>query len=121
MSLQVNRVFSLSCAVVRTDSLKGRRGRLPSKPKSVLDGGSSSAPPVSMIPSLVRAHIDSNPALDKLDYSKVTAVPLTYSSRTMKRSAVLDSDMLSLIKRSPSHLCKVKCLMRAKSSQGHSS
>ncbi|KAK6471250.1 nuclear receptor subfamily 4 group A member 1 isoform X1 [Huso huso] len=56
--------------VVRTDSLKGRRGRLPSKPKSVLDGGSSSAPPVSMIPSLVRAHIDSNPALDKLDYSK---------------------------------------------------
>ncbi|MGH0147306.1 UNVERIFIED_CONTAM: hypothetical protein FKN15_014604 [Acipenser sinensis] len=56
--------------VVRTDSLKGRRGRLPSKPKSILDGGSSSAPPISMIPSLVRAHIDSNPALGKLDYSK---------------------------------------------------
>ncbi|XP_041097397.1 nuclear receptor subfamily 4 group A member 1 isoform X2 [Polyodon spathula] len=56
--------------VVRTDSLKGRRGRLPSKPKSILEGGSSSSPPISIIPSLVRAHIDSNPALGKLDYSK---------------------------------------------------
>ncbi|CAG03953.1 unnamed protein product, partial [Tetraodon nigroviridis] len=43
--------------VVRKDSLKGRRGRLPSKPKAV-----------SMMASLVRAHIDSNPSM--LDYSK---------------------------------------------------
>ncbi|KAJ8390497.1 hypothetical protein AAFF_G00102940 [Aldrovandia affinis] len=55
--------------VVRTDSLKGRRGRLPSKPKSVQDP-TSTASPVNIIASLVRAHIDSNPAIGKLDYSK---------------------------------------------------
>ncbi|XP_025940774.1 nuclear receptor subfamily 4 group A member 1 [Apteryx rowi] len=52
-------------AVVRTDSLKGRRGRLPSKPKQPQD-----ASPVSLITSLVRAHIDSVPSATKLDYSK---------------------------------------------------
>uniref|UniRef100_A0A8B9P1M9 Nuclear receptor subfamily 4 group A member 1 n=1 Tax=Apteryx owenii TaxID=8824 RepID=A0A8B9P1M9_APTOW len=51
--------------VVRTDSLKGRRGRLPSKPKQPQD-----ASPVSLITSLVRAHIDSVPSATKLDYSK---------------------------------------------------
>ncbi|XP_054253063.1 nuclear receptor subfamily 4 group A member 1 [Indicator indicator] len=51
--------------VVRTDSLKGRRGRLPSKPKQSPD-----ASPVSLITSLVRAHIDSIPSATKLDYSK---------------------------------------------------
>ncbi|KAG7472011.1 hypothetical protein MATL_G00104140 [Megalops atlanticus] len=55
--------------VVRTDSLKGRRGRLPSKPKNVQDPVSL-ASPVNIIASLVRAHIDSNPAIGKLDYSK---------------------------------------------------
>ncbi|XP_035245100.1 nuclear receptor subfamily 4 group A member 1-like isoform X1 [Anguilla anguilla] len=55
--------------VVRTDSLKGRRGRLPSKPKNVQDSASAT-PPVNIIASLVRAHIDSNPSLGKLDYSK---------------------------------------------------
>ncbi|NWI62124.1 NR4A1 protein, partial [Todus mexicanus] len=52
-------------AVVRTDSLKGRRGRLPSKPKQSPD-----ASPISLITSLVRAHIDSIPSATKLDYSK---------------------------------------------------
>ncbi|XP_072521758.1 probable nuclear hormone receptor HR38 [Salminus brasiliensis] len=52
--------------VVRTDSLKGRRGRLPSKPKNVPD----SAQPVNITASLVRAHIDSSPVPGKLDYSK---------------------------------------------------
>lgn len=56
--------------VVRTDSLKGRRGRLPSKPKVVQDV-TTAVSPVSMIASLVRAHIDSNPDIGKLDYSKV--------------------------------------------------
>lgn len=56
--------------VVRTDSLKGRRGRLPSKPKVVQDV-ITTVSPVSMIASLVRAHIDSNPGIGKLDYSKV--------------------------------------------------
>ncbi len=56
--------------VVRTDSLKGRRGRLPSKPKVAQD--SLSVPsPVNIITSLVTAHIDSNPASGILDYSKV--------------------------------------------------
>ncbi|KAM8862755.1 nuclear receptor subfamily 4immunitygroup A member 1 [Spinachia spinachia] len=55
--------------VVRTDSLKGRRGRLPSKPKVVRDV-TASVSPVSMIASLVRAHIDSNPGVEKMDYSK---------------------------------------------------
>ncbi|KAJ7426135.1 Nuclear receptor subfamily 4 group A member 1 [Pitangus sulphuratus] len=52
--------------VVRTDSLKGRRGRLPSKPKQPPD-----ASPVSLMTSLVRAHIDSIPSATKLDYSKI--------------------------------------------------
>ncbi|XP_026788781.2 probable nuclear hormone receptor HR38 isoform X1 [Pangasianodon hypophthalmus] len=52
--------------VVRTDSLKGRRGRLPSKPKNLPD----SVTPVNITASLVRAQIDSNPTLAKLDYSK---------------------------------------------------
>ncbi|XP_075447295.1 nuclear receptor subfamily 4immunitygroup A member 1 [Ascaphus truei] len=51
--------------VVRTDSLKGRRGRLPSKPKQIQDSS-----PVSLINSLVRAHIDSIPSSTKLDYSR---------------------------------------------------
>ncbi|XP_065141501.1 nuclear receptor subfamily 4immunitygroup A member 1 isoform X1 [Paramisgurnus dabryanus] len=55
--------------VVRTDSLKGRRGRLPSKPKVVQDSVSVSSP-VNIITSLVTAHIDSNPASGNLDYSK---------------------------------------------------
>ncbi|TMS19100.1 Nuclear receptor subfamily 4 group A member 1 [Larimichthys crocea] len=55
--------------VVRTDSLKGRRGRLPSKPKT-LSEASSTTPSVNIIASLVRAHLDSNPTIGKLDYSK---------------------------------------------------
>ncbi|XP_021472211.2 probable nuclear hormone receptor HR38 [Oncorhynchus mykiss] len=55
--------------VVRTDSLKGRRGRLPSKPKTAQDLSSAESP-VNIIASLVRAHIDSNPSVGKLDYSK---------------------------------------------------
>ncbi|KAL4655606.1 nuclear receptor subfamily 4 group A member 1-like [Arapaima gigas] len=55
--------------VVRTDSLKGRRGRLPSKPKNIPDTVST-ATPVNIIASLVRAHVDSNPASNKLDYSR---------------------------------------------------
>ncbi|XP_027032351.1 nuclear receptor subfamily 4 group A member 1-like [Tachysurus fulvidraco] len=52
--------------VVRTDSLKGRRGRLPSKPKNLPDH----VTPVNITASLVKAHIDSNPAVAKLDYSR---------------------------------------------------
>ena len=62
--------LSRSLQVVRTDSLKGRRGRLPSKPKTAQDLSSAESP-VNIIASLVRAHIDSNPSVGKLDYSKV--------------------------------------------------
>ncbi|XP_054717299.1 nuclear receptor subfamily 4 group A member 2-like [Uloborus diversus] len=56
--------------VVRTDSLKGRRGRLPSKPKSPQE--SPPSPPVSTITALVRAHVDTTPDLANLDYSQYT-------------------------------------------------
>merc|ERR1712013_485889 len=45
--------------VVRTDSLKGRRGRLPSKPKSPQE--TSASVPVSLITALVRAQVDTSP------------------------------------------------------------
>ncbi|XP_014486311.1 PREDICTED: probable nuclear hormone receptor HR38 [Dinoponera quadriceps] len=54
--------------VVRTDSLKGRRGRLPSKPKSPQE--SPPSPPVSLITALVRAHLDTTPDKASLDYSQ---------------------------------------------------
>ncbi|CAH1118452.1 unnamed protein product [Phaedon cochleariae] len=54
--------------VVRTDSLKGRRGRLPSKPKSPQE--SPPSPPVSLITALVRAHVDTTPDFSNLDYSQ---------------------------------------------------
>lgn len=70
----LNQYFCFFCSfhvlVVRTDSLKGRRGRLPSKPKTVAEA-SSTTPHVNIIASLVRAHLDSNPTIGKLDYSKV--------------------------------------------------
>jgi nuclear receptor subfamily 4 group A protein 2 len=56
--------------VVRTDSLKGRRGRLPTKPRS-LNEPTASSQPVTMITALVRAHVESSPKLENLDYSQV--------------------------------------------------
>lgn len=66
--------------VVRTDSLKGRRGRLPSKPK-VIQEAAATVSPVSMIASLVRAHIDSNPSIGKLDYSKYDETEVSPSQK----------------------------------------
>ena len=60
--------------VVRTDSLKGRRGRLPTKPRggSTSDqGGGGPVQPVALITSLVRAHVESTPKLENLDYTQV--------------------------------------------------
>ncbi|CAL8290159.1 unnamed protein product [Lota lota] len=59
--------------VVRTDGLKGRRGRLPSKPKATHDR--STPPAISVLSALVRAHVDSNPTACRLDYSKFQANP----------------------------------------------
>ncbi|XP_061571512.1 nuclear receptor subfamily 4 group A member 2-like [Cololabis saira] len=58
--------------VVRTDGLKGRRGRLPSKPKSPPD---PSLPGTALLSALVRAHVESNPAPSRLDYSKFQESP----------------------------------------------
>ncbi|KAL4623698.1 nuclear receptor subfamily 4 group A member 1 isoform X1 [Arapaima gigas] len=66
--------------VVRTDSLKGRRGRLPSKPKNAQDSASTSSP-VNIIASLVQAHNESNPATGKLDYSKYQETVSTLSEK----------------------------------------
>ena len=63
------KLFFMRILVVRTDSLKGRRGRLPSKPRSPSE--SPPSPPVSFITALVRAHVDTSPATPDLDYSQV--------------------------------------------------
>lgn len=56
--------------VVRTDSLKGRRGRLPSKPKSPLQTEASPpSPPLSLLSALLRAYSHCTPR--DLDYSQV--------------------------------------------------
>ncbi|ESN93160.1 hypothetical protein HELRODRAFT_89268, partial [Helobdella robusta] len=58
--------------VVRTDYLKGRRGRLPSKSKlASFQREGSLSPQASLITLLVRAHIDTSPDLSSFDYSQV--------------------------------------------------
>ncbi|KAM6929174.1 nuclear receptor subfamily 4immunitygroup A member 1 [Lycodopsis pacificus] len=80
--------------VVRTDSLKGRRGRLPSKPKAVQDV-TTTVSPVSMIASLVRAHIDSNPVIGKLDYSKFGATEISPNQKVDASDVKQFYDLLS--------------------------
>ncbi|KAM9482639.1 nuclear receptor subfamily 4 group A member 2b [Clarias gariepinus] len=65
--------------VVRTDNLKGRRGRLPSKPKGPQDVPTSLSP-ASLLSALVRAHMDSNPSVGRLDYSKFQPNPDYHSA-----------------------------------------
>ncbi|KAJ1062494.1 hypothetical protein K5549_016999 [Capra hircus] len=64
---------ALFSVVVRTDSLKGRRGRLPSKPKQPPETS-----PAHLLTSLVRAHLDSGPSTSKLDYSKFQELALPH-------------------------------------------
>ncbi|KAL0985346.1 hypothetical protein UPYG_G00155770 [Umbra pygmaea] len=65
--------------VVRTDNLKGRRGRLPSKPKSPLQAESSPpSPPLSLLSALLRAYTHCTPR--ELDYSQFSAAEATSSS-----------------------------------------
>ncbi|XP_068212890.1 nuclear receptor subfamily 4 group A member 2-like isoform X2 [Palaemon carinicauda] len=83
--------------VVRTDSLKGRRGRLPSKPKSPQE--SPPSPPVSLITALVRAHVDTTPDVSNLDYSQYrepsngTDSPTTEAERIQQFYALLTSSI----------------------------
>ncbi|XP_051915592.1 nuclear receptor subfamily 4 group A member 2-like [Hippocampus zosterae] len=58
--------------VVRTDSLKGRRGRLPSKHKVLPD---SSSPVNTLLSSIIRAHVESNPSPSQFDYCKFKESP----------------------------------------------
>ncbi|XP_077371403.1 nuclear receptor subfamily 4 group A member 2-like [Festucalex cinctus] len=58
--------------VVRTASLKGRRGRLPSKAKVSPD---SSSPANTLLNSLIRAHVESNPSPLRLDSCKFKESP----------------------------------------------
>jgi hypothetical protein len=67
--------------VVRRDTLKGRRGRLPSKPKGLHRAALGpplppASPPVSLVTALVRAHVDTTPDLASLDYMQVDIVAL---------------------------------------------
>ncbi|KAL6115169.1 nr4a2 [Pungitius sinensis] len=58
--------------VVRTAGLKGRRGRLPSKPKTPAD---SSSPAGGLLGALVRAHVESSPTPSRLDYFRLKETP----------------------------------------------
>ncbi|KAJ8016860.1 hypothetical protein DPEC_G00011730 [Dallia pectoralis] len=66
--------------VVRKDSLKGRRGRLPSRTKETEELLSTGSP-VDIIDCLVRAHVESNPDVGKLDYSKYQETVLSLSEK----------------------------------------
>ena len=72
--------------VVRTDSLKGRRGRLPTKPRGSQEA-SQPQQPVALITSLVRAHVESTPKLENLDYTQVRH----------QQQALHDHDVMSTI------------------------
>lgn len=72
--------------VVRTDHLKGRRGRLPSKPKGPQDPVAPPSPPVSFITSLVRAHVDTNPAISNTDFSRYRPATISCCSPLLNDS-----------------------------------
>ncbi|XP_033127900.1 nuclear receptor subfamily 4 group A member 2-like isoform X2 [Anneissia japonica] len=63
--------------VVRTNDLKGRRGRLPTKPRS--PDVAPPSPPISLITALVRAHVDASPAKADFNYDQF-ALPETSCS-----------------------------------------
>ncbi|KAI8427962.1 hypothetical protein MSG28_002277 [Choristoneura fumiferana] len=86
--------------VVRTDSLKGRRGRLPSKPKCPQE--SPPSPPISLITALVRAHVDTSPDFSNLDYSQYRELnpmePLISDSEVIQQFYSLLTTSIDMIK-----------------------
>ena len=63
--------------VVRTASLKGRRGRLPSKPKSPQDmppsvsmSAAAASGSANLVAALVKSHLETSPDLSNLDFSQ---------------------------------------------------
>ena len=83
------RTFSSLSAVVRTDALKGRRGRLPSKPKSP-----SSRQPNSFQTQFCRFFNDSIPNPASLDFSKLNVgVPHGESVRRETQPSLLSSSI----------------------------
>ncbi|XP_063055732.1 nuclear receptor subfamily 4 group A member 3 isoform X2 [Engraulis encrasicolus] len=81
--------------VVRTDSLKGRRGRLPSKPKSPLQTDPSPpSPPISLVSALLRAYTHSMPReLDFSQFSTVETVGLSEAQQVQLFYRLLTSSM----------------------------
>ena len=81
--------------VVRTDSLKGRRGRLPTKPRGSQEA-SQPQQPVALITSLVRAHVESTPKLENLDYTQVRhqqqhyKIMISASKRSTRRFIIME-------------------------------
>lgn len=89
-NFQIDDYRWLSIVVVRTDSLKGRRGRLPSKPKSPQE--SPPSPPVSLITALVRAHVDTTPDIANLDFSQVSS-----GQETRERTAIVGGQQRRMV------------------------
>lgn len=91
-------LFILYSAVVRTDSLKGRRGRLPSKPRALPD---ASSPGSALLSALIRAHVESNPPPSRLDYSKVSRTDTVDKrlrhSRVIIIGILLHSNLIRLV------------------------
>ncbi|EDX05646.1 GD21688 [Drosophila simulans] len=77
--------------VVRTDSLKGRRGRLPSKPKSPQE--SPPSPPISLITALVRSHVDTTPDPSCLDYSHYEEQSMSEADKVQQFYQLLTSSV----------------------------
>jgi len=77
--------------VVRTDSLKGRRGRLPSKPKSPQE--SPPSPPISLITALVRSHVDTTPDPSCLDYSHYEEMSMSEADKVQQFYQLLTSSV----------------------------
>ncbi|RWS24913.1 nuclear receptor subfamily 4 group A member 2-like protein [Leptotrombidium deliense] len=79
--------------VVRTDNLKGRRGRLPAKPKSPQE--SPPSPPVSLITALVRAHLDTSPDINNLDFNLYDEI--SFEGETSSTAAERIQQLYSLL------------------------
>lgn len=81
--------------VVRTDSLKGRRGRLPSKPKSPQEV--PLFPPMSTITALVRAHLDTSADKANLDFSQYNDSMVDKSQLESRVRDYIDGQLLCML------------------------
>ncbi|OQV23906.1 putative nuclear hormone receptor HR38 [Hypsibius exemplaris] len=94
--------------VVRTDSLKGRRGRLPSKPKNMSESSSraasrrssagsvSSGPKIDFIGSLLRAHHECV-AIESVEYQNVDRTTIKSAGEEIERFLAVLTQSLDLM------------------------